>query len=173
MPFLKRQAAGADSDNHVDEHPHEWLQTRLIDRFSYDVECDRLIAMHQIADPEIGSRYVVCDNRVAVNRQIGEGSREYTSGFFFRPVELVPCSARNQWVRFAALLQITEHLGPNIDGFLIRITEQPINGWQCSWRLFAPGAVEHVCDAASQQRASGLLPMCLKTAAIRVNDQVS
>src|SRR5689334_3946327 len=97
--ILKGQAASADADNHVNKHPHERLQACFIDGFSHDVESDRLIAMHQIADPEIGSRYVVCDNRVAINCQIGEGSRKHAAGFLFRPVELVPCSARNQWVR--------------------------------------------------------------------------
>src|SRR5271166_385508 len=140
--------------------------------FSHDVECHWVFTMHQVPDAEVGSRHVIRNHWVAVDSQIGEGSRKHTAGFFFRPVKLVARRARNQRVGFTALMKVTEHLGPHVDRFLVWIAEQPVNGWQCSGRLFAPGAIEHMCDASSQQGASGLLPMCLKTAAIRVNDQV-
>src|SRR6476660_8648233 len=113
--------------------------------------------MHQIADAEVGSRHISRNNRVAVDRQIGERSREHAAGFFLRPVKLVTRGARYQRMSFAINVKITKHLGPDIDSFLVWIAKQPINRWKRCRRLFAPGAVEHVCDASSQQGASGLL----------------
>src|ERR1700741_3671089 len=90
-PILESQAACADAHNHVNEHPDERLQACFIDGFSHDVESDRLIAMHQIPDPEIGSRYIVRNHRVTIDRELGEGGEENTAGFFFGPVKLIPC----------------------------------------------------------------------------------
>ena len=61
-------------------------------------------------------RYVFRNDWVAVNRQIGKCSRKHAAGFFFRPVKLVPCGARNQWVRPDSVEKSPERSGPRPAG---------------------------------------------------------
>ena len=50
---------------------HERLKLLFIDRLCDDVEGDRLLAMHQVPDMEVGPRHIVGNHRIAIDRQIG------------------------------------------------------------------------------------------------------
>ncbi len=79
-------------------------------------------ALHQIPDTEVGSGHVSGNHRVAVNRQIRERGGEHTAGFFLGSVKLIPCRTCDQRMRFAAVVEITEHIAPHIVSFLEEAT---------------------------------------------------
>ena len=43
----------------------------FIDRLCDDVKGDRLLAMHQVPDTEVGPRHILGNHRIAIDRQIG------------------------------------------------------------------------------------------------------
>src|SRR6266478_9621365 len=106
--------------------------------------------MHQVPDAEIGSRHISRNHWVAVNRQIGERSREHTAGFFLRSVKLVARCARYQRMGFAAVVEITEHIAPHIVSFLLWIAKQPVNGREGCWSVLSARAIQHMGNCTRQ-----------------------
>src|SRR4029077_9793765 len=97
---FKRKSGGRKPDDHVDEHAHEWLQALFIDRLGDGVERHWFFPLPRVSGKEVGQRHITRNNRVAVDRQIGERSRKHAAGFFLRPVKLVTRGARYQRMSF-------------------------------------------------------------------------
>ena len=147
---FKRKSGRRKPDDHVDEHAHEWLQALFIDRLGDDVERHGFFALHQVPDTEVGSGHVSGNHRVAVDRQIREGSREHTAGFFLGSVKLVARCACDQRMRFAAVVEITEHIAPHIVSFLLWIAKQPVNGREGCWSVLPARAIQHMSNCTRQ-----------------------
>jgi hypothetical protein len=68
---FKRKSGRRKANNHVDQDAHERLEPLFIDGLCDDVKGDRLLAMHQVPDMEVGTRHIVGNHRIAIDRQIG------------------------------------------------------------------------------------------------------
>ena len=66
------------------------------------------------------------------------------------PVKLIPCRACDQRMRFAAVVEITEHIAPHIVSFLLWIAKQPVNGREGCWSVLSARAIQHMGNCTRQ-----------------------
>src|SRR5471030_291002 len=66
---LEYHPLGEAVDRHREHQPDEWAQSNLVRRWDHQVQRHGAVVVYQVVDGKVARRGVLCDKRIAIERE--------------------------------------------------------------------------------------------------------